>query len=338
MRILTVLLLLLPILAPAGVGAAQWTQRPLADIAWYPEFRAPAAVHAREEARLAAEVSAPIIAMPAREGETVARGAELVRLDAAAYRIEVERARAQRDLVDSRIRLARAQLEQARALAGRGFISADGLRIRETEVGVLESERAAAAAALAAAELALARCVIRAPFAGVVRERLASVGDLATAGMALLSFAASADAEVRARVPAAQVDSLRAAVELQLVAGEAVQALTLRRVSPVLEAAGQAREVILDGGAALPPGLAGELRWRSSVPHLPPGYVQQHEGMLGAWVARDGVAVFVPLPQAQAGRAVAVDWPPTTAVIDEGRFALGLGSAGTPEGAGGGAQ
>ena len=139
-------------------------------------------------------------------------------------------------------------------------------------------------------------------------------------------------------MPAAQVDGLRAASVLELVAGEAVHALTLRRVSPVLEAAGQAREVILDGGAALPPGLAGELRWRSSVPHLPPGYVQQHEGVLGAWIARDGVAVFVPLPQAQAGRAVAVDWPPATAVIDEGRFALGLGNAGTPGSAGGGAQ
>ena len=37
---------------------------------------------------------------------------------------------------------------------------------------------------------------------------------------------------------------------------------------------------------------------------------------------RDGVPVFVVLPQAQAGRPVTVDWPLTTRLIDEGRFTL----------------
>ena len=130
MRVLAVVLLLLPTLSLA----TEWSAKPLSEIALYPEFRIPAAVHARDEAGIAAELSARILAMPVREGEAVARGAVLVRLDDAAYRIELERARAQRALVDSRIELARAQLAQARALAARGFISADGLRIRETEV------------------------------------------------------------------------------------------------------------------------------------------------------------------------------------------------------------
>lgn len=215
MRILMSLLFLLPSCAIAQ----DWSARALGEIAIYPEFRAPATVVAVEEARIAAEVGARIVAMPARTGVALARDAELVRLDDAAFRIELDRARAQVALIDSRIGLARAQLDQARALAGRGFISADGLRIRETELGVLQRERDAARAAEAAAELALARTVIRAPFAGVVRERLAAVGDLAAPGTPLLSLAASADAEVHARVPAAQVDGLLAAVPHQQRAG-----------------------------------------------------------------------------------------------------------------------
>ena len=44
-------------------------------------------------------------------------------------------------------------------------------------------------------------------------------------------------------------------------------------------------------------------------------------------MVREGAPVFVALPHAQAGRAVAVDWPLHTAVVDEGRFALGLVAA-----------
>jgi len=330
MRIPTLLLLL-----PLCAFAQDWSARALGEIAVYPEFRAPASVVAGEEARIAAEVGARVVAMPARTGAAVARGAELVRLDDAAFRIELERARAQVALIDSRIGLARAQLDQARALATRGFISADGLRIRETELGVLQRERDAARAAQAAAELALARTVIRAPFAGVVRERLAAVGDLAAPGTPLLSLAASADAEVHARVPAVQVDGLLAAAPPTLVAGGAEHPLRIVRVSPVLDAAGQARDVILAAASALPPGLAGELRWRSRVPHLPPAYLQQREGRLGAWRVRGAEPEFVVLPEAQAGRAAAVDWPADTQVVDEGRFAIGLEA---PADAAGGAR
>lgn len=321
------LLLLVPALLPAQVDAADWAPRPLAEIAIYPEFRAPATVVAKEEARIAAELSARVVAMPARVGDSVTRGVELVRLDDASFRIELDRVRAQIALIDSRIRLARAQLEQSRALAARGFISADGLRIRETELGVLQSERDAVRAALAAAELALGRTVIRAPYDGVVRERLAAVGDLAAPGTALLVFAASADAEVHARVPQGQIAGLQAAGTWTLVAGDAEHALRIVRVSPLVEAAGQARDVVLQGSGALMPGLSGELRWRSTVPHLPPGYLQEREGRLGAWVVREGAAAFVPLPHAQAGRPVPVDWAPYTQVVDEGRFALGLQAA-----------
>ena len=329
-------LILLPLLLlPWPLRAAEWSPRPLAQIAVYPEFRAPATVVAQEEARIAAELSARIVAMPARVGASIRRGTELVRLDDASFRIELERVRAQIALIDSRIRLARAQLEQSRALAARGFISADGLRIRETELGVLQRERDAARAAQAAAELALARTVIRAPFAGVVRERLAAVGDLAAPGTPLLSLAASADAEVHARVPAVQVDGLLAAAPPTLVAGGAEHALRIVRVSPVLDAAGQARDVILAAASALPPGLAGELRWRSRVPHLPPAYLQQREGRLGAWRLRGAEPEFVVLPEAQAGRAAAVDWPADAQVVDEGRFAIGLEA---PADAAGGAR
>lgn len=339
-RLVAPFLLLLAVTVHAadesGVGSLD--ARPLAELASYPEFRAPAQVVAREEARIAAEVAARVVDMPVREGEAIARGKLLVQLDDAAYRIELDRVRAQLALIDSRISLARAQLDQARALAQRDFISADGLRIRETELGVLERERDAALAARAAAELALARTRIVAPFDGVVRERRVAVGELAAVGAPLLVFAATGDAEVRAQVPSMHIDSLRAAPEWTLAAGGREHALQLQRISPLLDVAGQTREAIFRGDAELSPGLGGELRWRSGTPHLPAGFVQERKGALGAWVMQDGVPVFRVLPQAQAGRAVAVDWAGDTLIVDEGRFALGLDAQTAGAGASGGAQ
>lgn len=309
---------------------AEWSARPLAEVAVYPEFRVQAQVIPAEEARLAAEVTGRVERLPARVGMAVAKGTVVVELDARQYRIEVARAQAQVDLVGNRIRLARSQLAQGEALAARGFLSPEALRIRQTELAVLHSEQAAARQALAAARLALDRSVVRAPFAGVVKERAASVGDLAAPGTALLVLAALGEPELRAAVPVDQVAGLRAA-RPTLVAGEQVVPVTVKRVSDLVERAGQTREVVFAATAALAPGLAGEVRWPSPRPWLPASFVQQRAGNLGAYVERDGKAVFVALPQAQAGRPVAVDWPADTRVVDAGRQALGLpGGAGAP--------
>lgn len=314
------------LLVPAFAAAAEWTARPLAELAAYAELRVPAVVVPVDESRLSAEVTGRIEALPARAGKAFSAGEALARIDDRGYRIELERARAALALVDNRIRLAESLLAQAEALAGRRFLSDEVLSQRRTELAVLASERDAARAGLAAARLALERTIVRAPFDGVVRERLASVGELATPGTPLLVLAASRDAEVRAEVPIAELDGLQHARERLLDAGGRRIALEIRRISPLVERAGQTREVVFTPASALPPGLAGELRWRSPQPLLPADYLQSRAGLLGAFVVEQGEAVFRPLPQAQSGRAAAVDWPLDTLVVDEGRMALGLGS------------
>ncbi len=317
-------LLLMLFVLPAMAAASEWTSRPLGEIALYPEFRATARIEAVDESRLAPEIAGRIEALPVRVGTRVAKGAELARIDTADYRIAADRATAQVRLVESRLQLAQAQLEQSLALAGRGFISDEALRVRRTELAVLQSELAAARQALAAARLALSRTVIRAPFAGVVRERLASVGELATPGMPLLVLASTDEAEVHARVPTAQVEGLEAAGAWTLWVGEAAHPLQLVRVLSVVEAAGQARIVVFSAPVELAPGLGGEVRWRAVQPHLAPDFIVERSGRRGVWVERNGAPEFVELPGAAVGRPVPVDWPAQTRIVEEGRFGLGV--------------
>ena len=318
------ILLLLCLAAPTLSLAADWSTRPFAELAVYPEFRAPARVVALDEATLAAEVAGRIEALPARVGQAVAPGVELARIEDTDYRIAVAQAAAQVELSANRLRLAQAQVAQFRTLARDRHVSEDQLRTKETEQAVLESELKLARLALEAAERQLDRTRIRAPFAGLVRERLASVGDLAAPGTPLLVLISSADTEVHAQVPARQVTELREAGEWRLWLDGQAHALRLDRILPVVDAAGQTQRVVFSAERELAPGLAGDLRWRTPRPHLPGEYLLEREGRLGSWVEQDGAPRFIALPQAAVGRPVVLDWPMDTRVIDAGRFRLGL--------------
>ena len=310
------------LLASAMAYAAGWSSRPLSELATYPGYSVPAIVHARDEARISAEVAGRIEALPARVGQAFAKGDLLARLDDRSHRIEVRRAQAALTLVDKRIRLADSQLARSERLAGENFVSDDALKVQRTELEVLSAEREAAVQALAAVRLNLARTIIRAPFAGVVRERQASVGELAAPGTPLLVLAATDSAEIRAAVPIAQLADLRNADRLVLAAGARERPLRIVRVSGVVDTVGQTREVVFGSEEHLAPGLAGELRWRSPVPHLPPDYLQLRDGRLGAFVVEAGKPLFVPIDGAEFGRPAAVDWPMSTEVVDEGRLGL----------------
>lgn len=318
-------------LLPLTVQAADLTTRPLSELAVYPTYRVNAAANPVDEAQLGMAVAGRIDALPVRIGETVRRGARLVALDDREYRIARDRARAQADLVASQLKLAESQLAQNRALADRNFLSPDALRVKETELAVRQNELAAARQALAAAELALTRTVLSAPFDGVVKARLASVGDYVAAGAPVLVLAASATPEIRASVPVAQIASLRAAKAWVLDAAGLEVPLALKRVSPLVDRAAQAQDVIFAPTRPMPIGLAGEVRWQGGQPMLPPAYVQKRDGVFGVYVMEGEAPRFRPLPEAQQGRPVPVpaDWPASLAVIDEGRFQIGLKPVGT---------
>lgn len=316
---------LLPLLALASqlaVASPALTSRPLAEIADYPVSRITAAVVADNESRIAAEISARIEAMPARSGEWVRKGEVLVKLDGRQAAIDLGRARAQAEVLKNRLALAEVQLAQAEALKDRQYVSADLLKQRQTEVAVLRAELASAREGVKQAELNVERTLIRAPFSGTVKERLASVGELAGPGTPLLVFTEQGRNEVRAMVPELQVPALRAASGLTLrMAGRTVP-VTIARISGVIERRDQTREVVLAAKEPLPNGLVGELQWRSPVPYLPASYVQQRGQAFGVWLMENGKPVFRVLPGAQAGRPVPVDWPLTTQVVEQGRFSL----------------
>lgn len=316
-------LLVLPLLASAG-GSRQEDRGegptpvgvvPFRAVALHPRHSVPAEVVSRNDARLAAQLTARIEAVTVRVGDRVEAGQVLVKLDCRAPRLALQRAQAAARLADK-------ELKRLRALARRATAS-------EQALNRAERSQAEAQAALGEARLQVAHCTLRAPFDGVVTAREAAVGALATPGAPLLRLLDTTAVEVRAELPPALADALRQARDLRLRTDAGEAPVTLRVLLPALDPAARTHEARLDfAGPPLPPGSAGRVRWRDPRPHVPPALVVERDGRLGVFVARDGRARFHALPGAVPGRpAPAPDLAPEAPLVRAGRFALRDGQA-----------
>jgi membrane fusion protein (multidrug efflux system) len=139
------------------------------------------------------------------EGQAVAAGTPLVRIDDALLRAEAERAAADRDL-------ARQQLERVRRLRA------------EQAAAPADMERAEAAArraeaALAVLELQIARSTVRAPFAGIVGQRFVSKGDYVTPATPLLTLQTSDPQRAVIEVPERYAADLRPGQTIEFTVG-----------------------------------------------------------------------------------------------------------------------
>jgi RND family efflux transporter MFP subunit len=322
MRLSSVLLAVV-VAHSAHAQAPEVVTRPLAEVAIYLERDASAQTVALNESRIAAEIAGRIEAIPVMVGSRIARGAVVARIDCRDHELSVSRSAAALEATRSRLALAEQQLARAQDLQTRTFLSAEALAGRETEARVLRAEAEQARAMLASAERVVEKCVVRAPFDAIVRERLADVGELAAPGTALAVLLDAVRLEVAAQVQVRDAESLAAARAIRFEGDGGERSLKLLRISPAIDP--QARTVearLAFAKAPAPPGAAGRIVWRDARPHVPAALVVRRGGRLGVFVEEHGKTRFVPLPQAQEGRPAAVDLPLSTLVVTSGHLAL----------------
>ncbi len=324
---LTTLLLLQPTGAWSS-EAVQVTARPAGELLFHPERSAPAEVVPLNDPRLSAEINARVLEIPVRVGDRVVAGDLLVRLDCRDYASRVEAQQATRRALDSRLGLARTQLKRGRNLKKRSNISNEEVDTRETEVLALEAELAAQKEAEEQARLNIERCRIKAPFAAVVSERLASVGALAAPGTPLVRLVQLDEAEVSTRVRPLEADEGAEAKTVHFSYLGRRYPLQVLRALPVVDPRTRTIEVRLGFTAeAAPPGASGRIHWRSASTYLPADLLVRREGQLGVFVLNDNHAHFLPLPEALEGQPARSDLPDETRIIVQGRHSLQDGTA-----------
>lgn len=312
---------LLPAQAPVEVEL-----RAVSELARPAPGQASATVLSPNDSLLAAELTAVVARVAAEVGASVRKGELLVELDATDVRLALAQAEAQIGAAKARLTLAEQRFERAGQLKEREFVSADDLLARsaelaaaKAELGVLEANRR-----IAARQVDKAR--ILAPFDGVVVERHAQLGALATPGTALLRLVDLGQAEVEAALQELDAQDIASAAALRFDSQGRSWPLRLLRLAAVADPASRtriARFAFADGAAAA--GNSGVLSWQGSRRLLPPELLVRRGDALGVFVAEDGRARFVSAPGAQEGRAFATGLAPSALLIVRGHQALNDG-------------
>jgi HlyD family secretion protein len=215
--------------------------------------------------------------MLVREGDSVSAGQPLAVLDTETLQADIRQEQAQLAVAQAQVTQRRAAQSQSQAtlaearqnlsrlqsLADRGAISQQELTRQQTEVltsqeavGLARAEVESAEATVRSQQAAIDRlqtqlnqATVRAPAAGIVAERFANIGDVASTGDPIISLIQNNQLELEAEVPQAQLDqiSLGAPVNITSSSDNRINLQgTVQDINPVLDS--QTRTAIVNIG------------------------------------------------------------------------------------------
>jgi RND family efflux transporter MFP subunit len=238
--------------APVEVAAA--TEHDFAPLQWVP-----GTVLSRHDARIASEIGGRVI-RAAEVGTTVARGDEIARLDDEALRIRATQDAAAIRRITAQVAFAEQQLARLSQLTNRSSVAQTQLDQSQSERDVLRADLSRARADADETQRQLRAATVRAPFDGVVAERLAQAGERVAAGAALVRLVDVKSVEISAQAPATTVRALAAGTPVLLRDQGVERDAVVRAVVPVGDVGSRQFEVrvALEGGT-LPVGSAIEV-------------------------------------------------------------------------------
>lgn len=264
-------------------------------------YSVPGTVASDDRIELTSRVIGFIQRLEVREGQRVAKGDVLVRIDPAE--------------IDEAIRQAQAGLSAARkdwtdagqdvgkytTLAERGWASAEVLRKARLRRDLAQAALDKAEAALAATQAQAGYAAIASPVDGIVVARHKQAGDLATAGTPILTIESRQSLLFRMFVAESQLARFHAAlpvtVRIDALAGRAIQGY-VQRIVPSGDTMTRRYEVAvaLPADPALLPGMFGRAEialGATAVPVIPPQAMARRGGLDGVFVVEaDNTARF----------------------------------------------
>lgn len=264
---------------------------------------------------VAAEATGRIVELPVEVGDRIAEGAVVARIDDAMLKTELAQAEAQLNQAKATLSQAERDLERGRELEKTQDISIDDLDRLVLARDTAQAQTSALEAALSMKNQHLEDTEVRAPFAGIVSERMVEVGSWIAPGSTILRLVD--ESRVKVRGSASQRD--RARIETGMRAEVRVDALPGARFAGKVRLLGQeadsrtgtylveaqVKDPKSDDGRRLLPGMQGslsvELGTRPAL-MVPRASLVQTPAGEGLYVVRDRIAVFV---QPQTGAVTA---------------------------------
>ena len=188
---------------PANVITETATMKMLA-----PSVEVPGTVVSRFDSRLASELAAKLtwiaeVGTEVKEGETVARLEDLT------FKIREMEAQSRVDREQARVTFLQSELERLEELSNRNLSAQSQLDRTTSDLAIAKSDQQIAQAQLAYAQIAMHITQIRAPFNGVVTERLRNIGERLNVADEVLRLVDPNSLEIIARAPLSTVNFIR---------------------------------------------------------------------------------------------------------------------------------
>jgi len=244
-------------------------------------------VEAAARTDLGFELGGRVTEVLVEEGDLVAAGAVLTRLDTSILVPERAALMAELAAMAADAELARLTLARNDTLTERGVRSVAAQDDARLALARAEAGMAAIRARIAGVDVRLGQSVLVAPFAARVGARLADPGQTVAAGQPVLVLFDAGPAQARVGLPPDLAAGLAAGDALQVEAGGTVQQARILQVRPDLDPATRSRSVVLTlpGTAALALGDTVALILEQTVAE--PGFWAPlgalREGVRGSW-------------------------------------------------------
>lgn len=237
-------------------------------------------VRAAQTSRVSSEMMGKIIEIRAHEGDRVQSGQVLATIDDAQPRAAMDQATAsvtatEKELAaaDSEFALAQTTLQRYQQLYEKKSVSPQEFDEIKTRYQSAEARRdsakarlSVASAMLSQAQTSLSYAQIRAPFAGIVTEKLADAGTLASPGMPLFTLEDTRSFRFEATVDESEIRIARVAQSVSVAIDALGAAQISGRVAQIVPAADPASrtflvKIQLPADARLRSGLFGRARF-----------------------------------------------------------------------------
>ena len=203
-------------------------------------------VEARRRVDLGFEQGGTVAELDVDEGERVAAGDVLARLDTRALAAERAAQVAGRDALRAQAELAQLTADRQKSLLDQNHISRQRFDEARLEVARIEAEIRRAEATIASIDVALDKAVLRAPFDAVLGFRAVDPGARVAGGAPVVELYEDAPAQFRVGLPADIAEGLSEGATLDVEIGGRIHTASVALIRPDIEPATRTRAVILD--------------------------------------------------------------------------------------------
>lgn len=196
-----------------------------------PTVAVPGTVVSRSDSRISAEVAGRVMWI-AEVGTVVETGDPLARLDSTILRLQRDEFTGVVESQRARLTFLEPEVERLIKLKSENNAAVSLLEQTQSNLQVARGDTRVAEAQLAQIEDQLARTVIRAPFSGIVSERMSSIGETLSVGSEVARLVDPVAIEVVARAPLRSASFLKRDATVNVSSPRGAESATVRTLVP----------------------------------------------------------------------------------------------------------